>query len=77
MGVAILATLTLNYGTKITSNQKHFCHSFKEVQNIQSQQNLLKGYRHFKKHFPVRGSLACISFTEGVHGVSETQFLLR
>ena len=41
-GVVILATLMSNYGTKITLNQKIFCHSSDEVQNIQNQQNLPK-----------------------------------
>ena len=47
-GVAVWATLTLNYGTKIRSNQKT-CHSSWDVLNMLTRQNQLKSYRHLNK----------------------------
>ena len=49
-GVAILATLTLKYGIKITANQKtNVYHTSNEVQNIQNHKDVPKGYRHLKR----------------------------
>ena len=48
--MAILATLTLNYGMKIRSNEKKIAIFLPglDALNILTQQNQSKGYRHFK-----------------------------